>query len=236
MNVLTGLVALSAVFLSPSLSDAAVVNWRFEITTDDGDEIVEPGENAQIRVLADLSPSSGEYDESLGATITGFGDAFFDLQADGGWAGGSVTEWNVNPGLLFLYGDTSYLDRADQSIRDITCAQYPGLEFYDERDPIFLLDIAWSPEGDYTPRTASLAAHARPVAQRGEEVSSIYARPPGWTFDDFYIVPLVDSSIAFQIVPAPGSSAMLAIGVGCMRRRRRGLSADASKLLPEGRA
>lgn len=181
-------------------------HWISEVTTQDGDSIVEPGETATVSLWMDMDPSVGEILPD-GLEVDAFAGGVIDVIGGMGAAEGTVLGWDVNDSLnVGQLGTTDGI-----SIFDVTVFQPFTLDI-DASDPIFLMSFEWSPI-EYTAFEASFA----PVISYDEmPFFQIYK---GGGFTEFW--PATEHSVAIQVVPAPCTMLSVALAAIAITRRRR---------------
>jgi len=80
------------------------VTWLWEVTTDDGDALVEPGETATVTLSADMEPSVGEPGQTDGFIVVGIGSTIFDTIGGMNADRGGIADWQVLNMLDFQLG------------------------------------------------------------------------------------------------------------------------------------
>jgi hypothetical protein len=187
--------------------------WLWEVTTQNGDAIVEPGETATVSLWMDMEPSVGEKLPD-GFTVVGYGMGIIDVIGGDNAAMGQILGWEVNP-TLDLIGMTGTTDGV--SIFDVNLGQIP-LDPFDSSDPIFLLTFEWQPleVGEYD------ALYSLLIEDPLDEIPGMRI----WkaTGLDNVITehwPVEPAHVPITVVPAPGIFAPAAIGLLFRRRRKR---------------
>jgi hypothetical protein len=207
----------TAAVATPALAQdgQGVGMWLFDVTTQDGDAIVEPGETATISLFLDMDPSVGEQLPD-GSFLYAFAAVIVDLIGDENAANGQVLGWEGNDALTQLAGDTGTTDGV--SIFDVQLGQI-GLGISDFSDPIHLLSFEWEPIE---------------VAAYGVEYEALIGALGGpgfivWTWDgqnnnalDTEFWAIEPGTVQFQVVPAPALPSVAGLALlTCARRRRR---------------
>jgi hypothetical protein len=183
--------------------------WLWDVTTQDGDNIVHPGETATIRLSLDLSPSVGEPGQS-GGTVIGFGAAIFDTLGGLNADKGTILGWEVHCPLDFLFPDVTTTDGV--SLFGTTPAQVSGSQAFSNADPIGVLTFEWQPQ--------FLGAYAVHYATR-TNVDLFIVWESGDN-DGVYWSRIVEAGVIFHVVPAPGATILLGTCVlGAVIRRSR---------------
>jgi hypothetical protein len=182
--------------------------WLWDVTTQDGDNIVHPGETATITLSLDMDPSVGEKGQS-GGTVIGFGAAIFDTLGGLNADKGTIIGWDVLNSLDFLLGDTTTSDGI--SLFDTTVGQVPS-EVFSKADPISVITFHWQPArtGDFEVRYSTWTDPSMFfVWESGDPLGT------NWTS-------IVEAAIRFEVVPAPaGIVALIGALLVAVRSRRR---------------
>jgi hypothetical protein len=180
--------------------DQFVATWLWDVTTQNGDAIVEPGETATITLSIDFTPNVGEVGKS-GHTINSLSSASFSVLGELGAEKGVILDWFIDPRLTFVLGDTTTTDGV--SLFDSTLVNVAQFHIYD--DPIVAIQFQWSP----TTATAHMVEYA-------SATKSVWLNE-GWVPIEWEVREAV---IRFHVIPAPGTAPILAI-VPCLRLHRR---------------
>jgi hypothetical protein len=192
-----------------------VGTWLFDVTTQDGDPIVEPGETATVSLFLDMEPSVGEQLPD-GSFLYAFAAANLDVLGGDNAANGQILGWEGNDALTQLAGDTGTTDGV--SIFDVHLGQI-GLGISDFSDPIHLLSFEWQP----------IKAGAYGVEY--EPLVGAFGDPGFfvWTWDgqnnnalgnEFWAIE--PGIVQFQVVPAPALPTAFGLAFfACTRGRRR---------------
>ena len=187
-----------------------VGHWISEVTTQDGDSIVEPGETATVSLWMDMDPSVGEMLPD-GTKVAGFAGGYFDLLGGPGAEKGLIVGWEPNEALYQdVDGTTDGL-----SIFDVYLFQFLTFEI-DTSDPIYLMSFEWQPieylefEATYTPFVD--------FPEFMEIGVAIYKIDGQQGFTEFW--PTSDYDITITVIPVPGGALMLFTGVALRRTRR----------------
>jgi hypothetical protein len=187
--------------------------WLSEVTTQDGDSIVEPGESATVSLWMDFAPSVGEKLPN-GLEVVGFGLGSFDMLAGPGADTGFAVGWEVNEKLFV--GNEGTTDGV--SIFDV----YFGQPFYldmDKNDPIFLMSFEWQPN-EYSHSDAHYGPFVDVPDQMEEGFVIFVVAQNGHGSTEIW--PTNEHDIVIHVVPSPSVSALvvglLSVPV-CQRRR-----------------
>jgi hypothetical protein len=190
--------------VSPALGQVeGTATWLWEVSTPDGDAIVEPGETATVRLSIDLSPSPGEQGvQAFGAIIW---DTLGGLNADTG----GIISWVIDPRLTLHLGDMTTTDGV--SLYLSTAAQQ-GDPCCLTSDPIWIMDFTWGTD-DYSPRTVEY------TTMTYEGIAAIWFSSGNWKYVEW---PAIDTTANFAVVPVPGAAFMLGsiCSVFALRRTR----------------
>jgi len=205
----TGALLAAGAIGTPALAeDDPVGTFLWEVTTQDGDALVEPGETATVSVLLDLEPDP--LDDLSIEGMQGLSALIFDVIGDDGAANGQILGWTLNSALTWLTGDLTTTDGV--SLFSITLGQI-ATGFGDlpaTEDPLPLLDFEWEPVGP--------GAYDVQYAWSTEVLEVWYGTIS--TGDSIPATP-IDTSVAFSVVPGPASAVPLA-ALALFARRRRG--------------
>jgi hypothetical protein len=182
--------------------DEFLATWLWDVTTQNGDAIVEPGETATITLSIDFTPNVGEPGKT-GKTVSGLYGTIFDVLGGAGATNGKIIAWSIDPRLIVIPGDTTVSDGV--SLFGTTLLN--SAQFFVADDPITAVAIEWLPSTfsnyDVEYQTCTL----------GVEV-----------LEDFVVVEwsVVEASLMFQVVPVPGTIALcVAMSALTAYRRRR---------------
>ena len=185
-------------------------HWISEVSTQDGDAIVELGETATVSLWMDMDPSVGEMLPD-GTRLYGFGTGSIDVLGGLNAEKGQIIGWAINDALDF--GNDGTTDGT--SIFGVELAQLL-LDPFDFSDPIFLLSFEWAPT-DFT------------IFNVFYELDVGTFKGPGiiiWKDDGtFEAWPVDRQSVAFTVVPSPASAGAILATLSLCFRRRRGLEA-----------
>jgi hypothetical protein len=167
--------------------------WLWDVTTQDGDNIVHPGETATITLSLDLDPSVGEQGQS-GGSVKAFAGAIFDTLGGLNADKGMILGWKVNPSLTFGVGDVTSTDGI--SLFGTWADQVCG-EVCDPNDPIHVLSLEWQPSmsGTFEVRYATATDSRLIAVWEGIHLEL-------WTT-------VIEASVSFHVVPVPGALALL---------------------------
>jgi hypothetical protein len=206
MHKPTALFAL-ATFAAPTLADGTAT-WLYDITTQDGDAIVEPGETASVTLTLLMNPNPGD------AEYVGIGIAIFDTLGGANAANGQILGWQYHYNLGDLYGDLTTTDGVN--LYNTHAGQLAGAFTgpFTSANPIDVLTFEWQP----------LVAGHYDVAYSTESDADGPHTVKVWEFIDdeetLATYPVTEAAITFTVIPAPATAILLA-AAGATRRRRR---------------
>jgi hypothetical protein len=183
--------------------------WLADVTTDDGDALVEPGETASVTLtmLMETYPGDGPF--------AAFCAAIFDVLGDDGAAGGHILGWEYHNSLNELTGDLATTDGV--SIYFVNTGQLTTFGPFASDNPIDVFTFHWAPD-EYTPFEATYTTDTDYEGNRsmlvweGEDKETAHAVE----------YPVVEAGITITVVPAPISAAPLLL----LTRRRRAPNHD----------
>jgi hypothetical protein len=182
--------------------------WLSEVSTQDGDSIVEPGETATVSLWMDMDPSVGEMLPD-GTSVYAFALGFFDMLGGANADMGMVLEWEGNDTLTHLVGDTGTTDGV--SIFDVELGQLLNLDT-DQHDPIFLMSFKWEP-ADFGEFEVTYV----PFVDIPEEGSGFWIHKDDFTHE---LWATDGHEIVIMIVPAPSICIPFLASFVLSRRRR----------------
>lgn len=197
--------------LASSVHAQGEASWSWSITTDDGDEVVEAGESAEITLSVRMMPT----DEKKLASI---GGAFFDTSGGLNADNGMVTSWLVLNELAMLTGDTTTTDGV--SLFGTSASQLYGVDPFVQENPVDVLRFVWKPDVystyqvEYHTSTASILNDVNVPG-----FIDVYTgfEPPNF---DLELWAIEEAAVQFQVVPSPMGS-LLFLGAFLAARRRR---------------
>jgi len=188
------------------------VTWLWEVTTDDGDALVEPGETASITLSADMEPSVGEPGQTDGFIVVGLAATIFDTLGGLNADRGGIVGWEVLNMLTFPTGDLTTTDGV--SLFNTHAGQGPTFNvIFTTDDPVDVLTFSWSTD-DFSGYTAHYQTHTS-VFAIGESEGDL-------NFDNtFAVTDILEAQVQFQVAPSPPVSAAVLLAMLAVRRRRR---------------
>ena len=200
------LLALTAL-TTPTLADGTAT-WLYDITTQDGDAIVEPGETASVTLTLLMNPNPGD------AEYVGIGIAIFDTLGGANAANGQILGWQYHYNLGDLYGDLTTTDGVN--LYNTHAGQLAGAFTgpFTSANPIDVLTFEWQP----------LVAGHYDVAYSTESDADGPHTVKVWEFIDdeetLATYPVTEAAITFTVILTPATAILLA-AAGATRRRRR---------------
>jgi len=199
--------------------------WLWEVTTDDGDALVEPGETAAVTLSVDLDPSVGDPGPTPGLVVSAFGGAKFDVLGGQNADKGEILGWEYpTEELLFGFGDLATTDGV--SIFGVSVAQGLFDAPEDTSDPLDILTFFWTTDDFSTYIVEYMTLTDAIAAWEGEFVGDTGETDHSGTVE---LIP-VETSLTFQVVPSPGSTFLMGSLLASLFGRRRrlvGISAAA---------
>ncbi len=123
---------------APCLDDVITssATWSSSISTPNGDETVDFGDEATITLSLDFDPDVD------GASIFGFAAAIFDVLGDSGAENGQITGWQVLNNLDDLTGDLTSTDGVN--LFNVNAGQLTDFGPFTPADPIDVLEFSWT--------------------------------------------------------------------------------------------
>jgi len=186
---------------APALGEEFTGVWTWEVTTDDGDAVVEPGETAAVTLLMDLEPSVGEPGPTEGLVVNA--------------ANGQIVDWEI-PEILLTGPGFDLTETDGVNLFGVSVVQGLGIQTIDDDDPLEIITYFWKTE-DYSSYTVDYVTNTLLLfAWEGEL--------PFETINDFPLEP-VEATVAFDVVPAPSTLALL--GLLLIQRKRRRIATSA---------
>jgi hypothetical protein len=183
--------------------------WLWEVTTQNGDAVVEPDESATITLSVGMTPDIGQ-----GSLTQGFAQATFDVLGGTGADTGEIVDWKILNNLDLL-GDPDEIDGVN--IIGVTALQTTGDPFNDA-DPIDVFEFVWKP-GVYDDRVVEYSTFSD-LEDHGDHLIIVWVGEDVWK-SHAELWPIDEAMISFQVVPAPPSALLLALaGIAAARRRR----------------
>lgn len=174
--------------------------WLWDVSTPNGDAIVEPGETATITLSVLMDVDAG------GAPIALFGSIFDTLggnQADVG----NILGWEVLSDLADMFGDVTTTDGISLFGTYVAQCFFPNFVPCTDDNPIDVLSFHWDTD-DYSRYSVDFATSTKAL--------QVTIDPMG---DQQVIdVPVNEASITFLVVPAPAAVALIGLSVFGPRR------------------
>jgi len=208
------LVAGLAMMSSASAVADGQAHWLWEVTTDNGDALVEPGETATVTMSIDMLPDVNYPD----GPVLMFGGAVFDTLGNSSATKGMIAGWTFpTEELIFIGGD---LTRTyGTSLFNTSIGQAPFLDFFIPDDPLAAVQFEWTTE-DFSGYTVNYTTDTTPIEGEPpfiavwEGTNVNFAKDVHW--------PITEAEISFQVVPGPSvasAAVVFGLGAGCRRRR-----------------
>jgi hypothetical protein len=198
VKVVAGL-ATAALGAAASAQVDGTATWLWEVTTESGDAIVEPGETATITLSVDMSPDVN----FPGGPVLGLAYAEFDTLGARNADMGTIEGWDVLGHLDDIFGDQTTTDGVNLFG---TVAVQPLDDLFDPSDPIDVLRFTWAPQqiSEY-----GVAYNTNTILLKVAEIDGTF----DWT--------VVEASISFSVVPGGGSTIPVFMFVAFLGIRRR---------------
>jgi hypothetical protein len=176
--------------------------WLWDVTTDDGDAIVEPGETASVLLSMHMLPNQGFEVAGISAVIW---DTLGMANADRG----QIVGWEILNSLGDLTGDLTTTDGV--SLFGTNAGQLTVFGPFTSANPIDVLTFQWEPTeiGVYTVQYMTDTANL--TVWEGESPDKATAVEYG----------VAEAAISFAVVPAPGAGALGLAGLALMGTGRR---------------
>ena len=123
---------------APCLDDVidSTATWNASISTPNGDETVDFGDEATITLSLDFDPDVD------GENIFGLAAVIFDVLGDDGAADGHITGWTVLNSLAELTGDLTTTDGV--SLFGVNAGQLTDFGPFTPADPLDVLEFGWT--------------------------------------------------------------------------------------------
>lgn len=199
MKRTAGLMAMGACAGVASANGTAT--WLWDVVTNDGDAIVEPGESAYVQLALQMEPDDGTDLLALAASI-------FDTIGGQNASNGQIVTWAILNDLDYLTGDLTTTDGVSLFHTNVGQLSVYGPFFTD--NPLDVLTFQWKPSatGAYTVEYATVTEAMVMWEGAGDDATAV-----DWATNE--------AAISFQVVPAPGAAVLVGAGVlGAFRRRR----------------
>ena len=198
--------------------------WIWEVQTQDGDAIVEPGETATVSLWLDMDLSVGEQLPD-GYIMSGFGAGVVSVIGGDNADQGQILGWEPNP-VLDQFGLEGTTDGV--SIFDVQLGQ--RFEKFDASDPIFLMSFQWEPQefGSYE------AAYSLLIEEWLFNLPGflIWKSEGNESITEHW--PVIPADVTIGVVPAPAPIAPLAVAFLCVSRRNRRMDDAPRQALDDG--
>ncbi len=184
--------------------------WLWDVTTQDGDAIVEPGETATVTlsVLFEVEAGKGE--------VVALADTRFDTLGANNAARGGIEAWVILNDLDEFLGDTTTTDGV--SLFGTQAANCFGIQMLhcSLDNPIDVIAFEWG-TGDYSQYSVEYSTATDFVAVWKDLFGE----------QDYVEIPVEEALIAFQVIPSPPVAlAILVLIAPRALGHRRGCGAD----------
>lgn len=178
--------------------------WLWDVTTQNGDAIVEPGETAIFTLSMDFSPDVGK--SGLTGEIQGLAYVEFDTIGGNNATLGHIEGWQVLNNLDLL-GDSTTTDGV--SLFGTVASQLQPFNILPD-DPIDVLSVEWEPT-IFAVYDVSYQADTLQFQVWEGDAKSL--RAVEW--------PVSEGTILIHVIPSPGATTMLAFIAVSFRRPTR---------------
>jgi hypothetical protein len=193
---------------TPALADGPLqgtATWLWDIATQDGDALVEPGETATVTLSLFMEP-----DANVNAIISA---AIFDTIAAN--RSGQILGWEVLNCLDDLTGDLTTTDGVN--LFNTTAGQLT-VQYLTLDNPAEVFAFEWRPL-EYVPQVESYTTDSGVK----DEPHTVYV----WEYIDHpgnaqpYLYPVAEAQISITVVPAPPAAILMLSALAATRRRSR---------------
>jgi hypothetical protein len=197
----TAILALTAL-ANPTLADGTAT-WLWEVSTQNGDAIVEPGETATVTISLLMQTADAPFIALNTAVFDTLGD--FDAQQ------GRILGWFLHQPFIDYTGDLTTTDGVN--LYNTTAVQLTIGPFSSD-NPIDVLTFEWAPtsyqlfEAGYVTQSTYPSLHEVVVWVGEDKVSA-----------DSATYPVIEAAIVIGVVPSPATALLLAM-LASIRRRR----------------
>lgn len=202
MHHRTLIIGVSIGAIAPLASAQGTGIWLWEVNTDNGDAIVEPGETANITLSVHLIPNPPQPFVALAATV-------FDTLGGMNASKGQIVGWEVHNNLADLTGDVTTTDGV--SLFGTNAGQLTVFGPFVSDNPIDVMTFQWAPDDLGTYTVSYMTDTDNMTAWQGEDKDSAMA----------VTYAVAEAAISFQVVPSPGPAALGALAAAVFIRRRR---------------
>jgi len=184
--------------------------WLWEVKTQDGDAIVEPGETATVTLSIDMEPDVGE------EMVLGFAGADWNVFGSTNATKGMIGEFGILGELFALPGETDGVN-----IFGLGAGQFQ-LDLFSDDDPIKVMFFEWIPE---VPGSYQVGYSTETITGSDQQqVIGVHVGEELFSDSEIEFWPIEEAAISFQVVPAPGgvfvTGASAFILAGRRKRRR----------------
>jgi hypothetical protein len=190
---------------TPTLADGTAT-WLYDVTTQDGDAFVEPGETATVTLTLVMEPKQ---DIQTSAALSA---AVFSTIGSDGADHGHIIGWKVLSIFADLTGDLTTTDGV--SLYNTTAGQLETFGPFDPSNPVDVFMFEWAPDADVntTVSYTTVSDTNKPGTITVWECNEYGGDVP-------VIYPVTEAAITFTVIPAPPTLALLLLAAP--RRRPR---------------
>lgn len=177
--------------------------WLWDVSTQNGDTIVEPGETAMISLSIDMDP---DVDWPNG-TVLGLGGALFDTLGGVNADKGGILTWELAFPFSEIIGDGDTTTTDGTSLFNTFVIQTLENDVFSPADPITVLIFEWDPRhvGSYSVQYATDSSFVSIITNEGGV---------NWNVQE--------AAISFEVIPSPAAGTAVVIGCVLVSRRQRG--------------
>jgi hypothetical protein len=180
--------------------------WLWEVTTQDGDALVEPGETATVSLSVDMDPNVNYPD----GPVLGFAGTVFDTLGGMNADLGAIVDFGIADIFFQNLGD-DFTTTDGVSMFGTTAFQDPLFFNFSPADPILVFEFEWQP-GTYDVFDAQYVTATRGLGVFEGDLGDFQGISWG----------VNEADIVISVVPAPAGSLLITTAcVGLALRRRR---------------
>ena len=182
--------------------------WLYDVTTQNGDAIVEPGETASITLSLLMEPNDPDDYVAIAVTI-------FDTIGGDGADMGFILGWEVLNYLDQLTGDLTTTDGVslyNTNAGQLTVFTGP----FTGANPVDVLTFEWAPH-EYVHFDVNYATISD---IEGQQIVVVW-EGENWDVVTAVDYPVTEAAISFAVVPAPPAALALLLATAITRRRSR---------------
>lgn len=187
---------------TPAFADGTAT-WLWNVTTQDGDAIVEPGETARITLSLLMQPGDGPF--------IAFATAVFNTLGTTNADKGTIVDWDFPERHLTLVGDTTTTNGV--SLFETTVGQLTVGGPITSANPIDILTFEWAPS-IYEPLDVAYETDSWQPEPHTITVWEGESKPTAINV----VYPVTEAAVVFTVIPAPPT--ILLFTIFTLPRRR----------------